>query len=428
MTWTTAEDLRAQVERLWDRGELLRALVADGSDGGRSDGGQDQGHGASKGGIARSWPLRLTLKTPSPSDLSDRFDVVREWVRDLERCPQVRFETRKRNDRVLGPQRLPAVAWIDSVHDALMLIERTTDAERFTSQWRRTAAVQPRLLDWVRRRPLVALEHFNRWERLLAVVTWMQLHPRPAIYVRQVEVPGIDSKFIEAHRGVLTELLDAALPAEAIDAGATGGAQFARRYGFLERPARVRFRLLDPTLAAVPGCAGLSDITLDAPSFAAMRLPIERVLITENETNFLALPPIPRTLALFGAGYGWASLTDASWLLRCYLQYWGDIDTHGFAILDQLRAAMPHAQSFLMDDVILHAHREHWGEETTPVRHDLPRLTEQETKVYDDLRYDRIRPNLRLEQERIGFWWVRAALGDPSIPRAKLTRASRSST
>ncbi len=44
-------------------------------------------------------------------------------------------------------------------------------------------------------------------------------------------------------------------------------------------------------------------------------------------------------------------LAQAGWLARCQVYYWGDIDTHGFAILDQLRTHIPHARSLLMDRV-----------------------------------------------------------------------------
>ncbi|MFO0207488.1 MAG: Wadjet anti-phage system protein JetD domain-containing protein, partial [Betaproteobacteria bacterium] len=108
----------------------------------------------------------------------------------------------------------------------------------------------------------------------------------------------------------------------------------------------------------------------------------------------------------FGAGYGWEPLARASWLHRCQLHYWGDIDTHGFAILDQLRGYFPGAASFLMDRATLLAHRLHWGEEPDPARHDLSRLTPEETAVYDDLRFDLHQPRLRLEQERVGFGWL----------------------
>lgn len=384
MNWSTPADLRAQVQRRWERGDLLRAGVT--------------------GAIA--WPLRLTLKAPAAADLSDRFEAVRDWVGAVAATPHLRIDWRDWTHRVQGRQRLPAVVWVDSLEAALACIGKTRQAERYQALWQRTAAALPTLLPWLTRRPLQALELDDRWERLLAVVVWLQAHPRPGLYLRQVDAPGVDSKFIEAHRGVLIEWLDLALPPTAIDTAATGVAQFARRYGFLDKPIRIRWRLLDPALPSLPGCQGLPDITLDAAGFAALTLPVARVFITENETNFLAFPPIPGAIAIFGAGYGWESLARAAWLRRCDLHYWGDIDTHGFAILDQLRGHCPHVSSFLMDRETLHVHRAHWGEEPEPARHDLARLTPAETALYDALRFDRIQPRLRLEQERIGYRWV----------------------
>jgi hypothetical protein len=388
MSWTTSADLRAQVQRVWDRGDLLSAAVSG----------------------AVLWPLRLTLKAPSAADLSDRFEAVRDWVRTVADTPHVRIDWREWNHRVQGTQRLPAVVWVDSLQDALALTGKVGQAECFERLWQQTVVAQPALLPWMTRRPLHALELADRWERILAIVAWVQTHPRPGVYLRQVDVPGVDSKFIEAHRSVLTELLDSALPPEAVDARASGTAQFARRFGFLDKPVRIRWRLLDPTLPTLPGCGGLPDIALDAESFAALALPVERVYITENETNFLAFPQVVRAIVVFGAGYGWEALARAVWLHRCRLHYWGDIDTHGFAILNQLRGHFPHATSFLMDRETLLAHRPHWGEEPEPARHDLSRLTTEEAAVYDDLRFDRHQPRLRLEQERVGFGWLSARL------------------
>jgi hypothetical protein len=41
-------------------------------------------------------------------------------------------------------------------------------------------------------------------------------------------------------------------------------------------------------------------------------LPIERVFIVENETNFLAFPAVARALVVFGAGYGWEAVGRAT--------------------------------------------------------------------------------------------------------------------
>lgn len=115
-------------------------------------------------------------------------------------------------------------------------------------------------------------------------------------------------------------------------------------------------------------------------------------------------------MVIFGAGYGFDVLSKAEWLSRCCIHYWGDIDTHGFAILDQRRYRFDHVESFLMDRTVLLAFESQWGEEEKQTLRDLPRLNREERALYDDLRDNRIRKNLRLEQERIGFSRVESAL------------------
>ena len=113
---------------------------------------------------------------------------------------------------------------------------------------------------------------------------------------------------------------------------------------------------------------------------------------------------------IFGAGYGFDVLVKAAWLTRCQVFYWGDIDTHGFAILDQLRAYLPHVHSLLMDRETLLAFEAQWGREEKQTLRDLSRLNARERALYDGLRDNRLGKNLRLEQERIGFGWVETAL------------------
>lgn len=388
MSWTTANGLKAQLLRLWERGEFLRSLVSQ----------------------ETMFPLRLTLKSPSSSELAERFQAVRTWISDLDVIAQIRIEWREVNHRVLGPQRVPHSAWVDKLDNALALIGKRGEATRFNALLSLTRTQQPALLAWLNKRPLRALELIEDWERLLAVVNWLQRHPRPGVYLRQVDIPNVHSKLIEAHRAVLAEWFDLALPPESIAAGRLGADQFCARYGFLDKPKRIRFRVLDPKIGLLPG-SHLPDITVDADSFAGLLAPIRRIFITENETNFLAFPPAADAIVVFGAGYGWEALAKADWLRHCSIHYWGDIDTHGFAILDQLRSRFDHVESFLMDRPTLIAHETLWGEEGNQVVHDLPRLTSAEQALFDELRDNRIRKGLRLEQERVGFGWVAAALG-----------------
>jgi hypothetical protein len=391
MNWTRPADLRAQLLKLWDRGELLAALVT----------GQ------------ALFPRRFQLKTPSSAEMGDRFDDVRAWISELRAMPHCRVEMREFRHRVFGTNAIPHEVWIDTTEAALALIGKQRLATRFSALLQLTRTHQPRLLEWLAKRPLRALESDDEWSRLLTIVSWVEQHPRPGVYLRQVDITGVHSKFIEAHRTILTELLDIVLAPAAIDFSTSGASHFAARYGFRNKPARVRFRLLDHACNLSFG--NVRDITLDAESFALLNPAVSQVFITENEINFLAFPAHKESLVLFGAGYGFEMLSRVDWLTRCRIHYWGDIDTHGFAILHQLRSLFEHVESFLMDRATLMAFGAQWGTEEKQVRHDLPRLTREEGELYDDLRDNRIRSNLRLEQERIGFTRVETALAGLTI-------------
>ena len=375
MKWSTPPELRQQVQRWWDKGEILGNPV---------------------------FPRRLTLKTPTATELRDHFEAVRMWSQQLRDMPHIRLEMRDFRHQVFGQNALPDTAWIDDAASAIALIGKQREARIFGQIFALTAARQPKLLTWLNKRPLRALELADNWEKLLAVVDWLLAHPRPAIHVRQMDISGVHSKFVEANRGVLIELLDLVLPPDAIDRTATGSSQFNRRYGFLDKPERIRLRWLDPACSPFPTIAA-ADLTLDATSFAHMNPTVNRVFITENEINFLAFPPLPNALLIFGAGYGFSALANTSWLHDCKIHYWGDIDTHGFAILNELRSHFPQVQSLLMDRATMLSGKALWTEELTATQRELPRLAPEERELYDDLRDNRPGKNLRLEQEKIPF-------------------------
>lgn len=387
MMWTTPKDLKLQLVRLWERGDLLRDVVT---------------------GNVR-FPLRLFLKPPGSVDITGRFNEVRAWAAELAADSHFRLEWQEVRHRVQGVQRLPACVWVDTIEDALNWLGKRREKERFMTLVSTTRQTNPALLPWMEKRPLQALELADEWPRLLAVVGWLMKNPRPGIYLRQVDLPGAHTKFIESHRGVLTELFDLALPKDTIDITKTGVSQFAARYGFLDKPIHIRFRSLDQGIQLIDGLS-YPDISLDADSFSRLSLPVRRVFITENEINFLTFPHVKDAIVIFGKGFGWDALARSQWLNDCAIYYWGDLDTHGFAILDQLRSHFSHVESILMDRETLDAHSLSWGIEATPSVADLPRLTKIENALYDDLRDNRVRSGLRLEQEYVGYSWLNQRL------------------
>ena len=384
--WTTPADLRRQVQRHWDSGRLLGESLSEPRPSG-------SGH--------LLFPMELRLKGPDTRALSERFEEVRRWIRELEGESRYAIEWREINHRLLGRNRVPARIVVPGEREALELIGKTGDAARFRSLAAVTMEKLPELGAWLARRPLVALENAADWERIMEVLVWFRGHPRSRLYLRQLDIAGVDTKFIEGRKPLLAELLDIVILPNREQGN------FEPRYGLRSKPSQIRFRILDERLAI----QGLTDLAVPAREFAGLDLPVERVFITENEINGLAFPAVPGSLVIFGLGYGLDRLSEVRWLHRRALHYWGDIDTYGFHILDRLRALFGDAQSFLMDRETLLEHAPLWVREGNPYDGELPRLNSAERALYDDLRHNRLGERVRLEQERIPYGWLQRALG-----------------
>jgi hypothetical protein len=137
-----------------------------------------------------------------------------------------------------------------------------------------------------------------------------------------------------------------------------------------------------------------------------------RVYVVENEITYLAFPLTEGVMVVFGAGYAVSVLEPLDWLAGVDLVYWGDIDTHGFAILDRLRRRFPHARSMLMDRGTLLAHRSQWVSEPNPSAGRLDLLNAEESQLYHHLVADALGPSVRLEQERVSFAAIHQATLD----------------
>jgi hypothetical protein len=392
MSWTTPQHIADEVEKRWQRGDILAARLTG----------------------KPLFPLRVRLRRPGAREIVDRFGDVGDWARALNAGSRAvrgfgfELEHEEVRSRVHGANTLPVAAIIPTEADALRLIRQSAAADRFQALADATLRRHPAARDWLARRPLMALDHAAHWNEVLAILDWFTAHPRPGLYLRQLDIPGVDTKFIETHRVLLSELLDLVLPETAVDHTAVGARAFNERYGLRSERPLVRFRLLDPALYLQE----LSDLSLPPEQFAALRLSLRRVFITENRTNGLAFPDCPGSMVVFGLGYGLERLAEVGWLRRVEVHYWGDIDTHGFGILNRLRATLPEARSFLMDRATLEEHRALWGREPADMRYtgDTSRLTPGEYALFKDLLADRCGERVRLEQERIGYGWLKTAL------------------
>lgn len=362
------------------------------------------------------FPWRISVPRPTARGLSDGFSRARDALRILrENAKDVvgfgyRVDFQRVSHRRLGGQLLPEQIVIDSLNDFLRLIGMTSEFQRFVDLSATILSARPEFKPLLCRRPSLVLDHSNDWSRLLAACRYFQDHPRPNLYSRQLEIPGVDTKFIESRRAILAELLDIILPpgAKTQEIAGLSDHGFERRFGLRVEEPQIRFRVLD----AACSLSGLTDISAPLSEFRDLALPVRRVFLIENKMNGLCFPNCPEALTIFGLGYGAGCLAGIPWLEKTAIYYWGDIDTHGFAILDQLRGQFPKMSSFLMDEQTLLRFRELWGREDPAQRFtkDLTRLNSEEVAIFNSLRENRWGDSIRLEQERIAFGKVREAV------------------
>jgi hypothetical protein len=233
-------------------------------------------------------------------------------------------------------------------------------------------------------------------------VHYFREKPKPWIYSREVPL-GLPTKFLEKNYSAVVDLLLQIAPA-ALNHTYTN---WQDRLGLRSSSEMVEGRFLDPTLA--PGLPRHMLATVKEWNRCAFA---EKtwVLITENRTTLLSLPPLRGCLALLGKGYAVIRLAQIDKLASAPVFYWGDLDQHGFEILASLRSHLPQTQSCLMDAETLAGCSEETGKEevegTLSVDFVTANLTPEEHALWKTCAVSHI----RLEQENIPSAFSRPVL------------------
>ena len=361
----------------------------------------------------RAWALgmadadvSLPLKPPAEPQTSAKLDAVMSWIRAWEaagaQLPEhAHLDWASRRWRTWGRQRLPVrlrlttpeavAAWADQLREW----RRLTRAADMLAQWAQDAVPLT-----VLRRVLGATAELSAddHQRLLAVLTWLRENPRSGLFIRELPIVGVDSKWLETHRGVVSPIITSLTGEDSL--------------GFRTAEPRIRVRLLGtgdrPHLFA-----GLRDIEAPASEIAQLPVRPKLVIVTENLASFLALPAHGRwgdAVAVFNPGYSASVAARLPWLSGARVLYWGDIDTHGFGILNRFRTHCPHTESVLMDSRTLIDFQHLAGTEPAPLRvapEHLEILTAGEREMAAQLHASGFP---RLEQERIEWSYVLTAI------------------
>lgn len=351
-------------------------------------------------GADRDWSY--PLQPPTEQVFAAAPDIVARWVgawaRESDRLPvgtQVHWGVRRWSS--MGHQRLPLrvrglgsdglAELADRGHNWQRIVTRAVEMRQ---RW--PDAVDPGAGLTATARSLETMDDIE-FRQLIDVLEFLRERPASGLWARELPVPGIDSKWMERHQRVVQALLSAIT-----GRGETG----------LQRAAvRFRVRILDPTLSL----RGLTDFTAPVAELAALPLAPEVVLVSENLTTVHSLPPIRGAVALHGQGRAVTLLARIGWLSRTRVVYWGDLDTHGFAILGAFRETVPSVESVLMDGATLTAFRALCIPEPAPFRGPITHLTAGEHAALAAVGSE----DRRLEQERIGWAYARARLAEAGL-------------
>ena len=306
------------------------------------------------------------------------------------------LELESRKTHKYGLQSLPKRISIETEKDYLKLIKKEQEFLRFKADAELIRREVPELNQWLCQNPLLVIEQSENWQELLKVCQYFQRNPNPNLYIRELPIQ-VHTKFIEQNKDILRRLLEAILPIEQLSF-IEGEREyvFEKRFSLRYREPIIRFRILDATLKDTYEFPFL-DISTPISEFRQLPLKSPRFFITENLMNFLTLPTLDNSLALFGSGYAIQSLKSVLWLSHCPIFYWGDLDVDGFKILSQLRSYLPQTISVMMDIQTFEAFQEFAVSVSSRVAETLLYLTTEEQTLYAYLSIH----GKRLEQEHI---------------------------
>jgi hypothetical protein len=382
----TPKILKQQALKIWQRGDIHRAWLQN----------------------TTYFPLDIPLKNISAKNLLTNYSELQDAIYIL------RLDSQKQGyliidkaitHRQLGEQKLPACITFKNEIVFLNYLSKAAEFKQFQLLCSQSLQQDSLLLDWLIHYPFKLMQYDNVWSQLLKVCHYFKAHPRPDCYIRQLDIKGIDSKFIEKHKSVLNELLTQTLVKSDYNENITGLSHhgFERRYGLRYDQPSIRFRILDTSL----NICGLADLTLTLDEFKQLDISAQTIFIVENKVTMLAFPNFPKAIVIFGLGYAVNLLADAKCMQGKALYYWGDLDTDGMAILSRLRQYYPLVKSLLMD---LETLEKFCGfVEKMPINDtekSLQFLTDAEQYLYRKLQLE----SLRLEQERISFSCLQLAL------------------
>jgi hypothetical protein len=340
------------------------------------------------------WPLEINLDIPAEKDALRQQEGVRAWISAWRswRGSGILAWT-ERHWRSLGVQTVPQKLLLNGPADAVSWIGEAEAWSRAVGRFNALIRRWPALIDVLPRYFCLLADYDDgNFLRIIEMVSWICANPGSGLYPRQIPVAGVDSKWLESHKGLVCELVSAIQR--------TNDRDFFKVCGLKPQPQLIRMRILDSEIRSL--IRGIGDICVPLNEAADLNIEPKYVFIVENLQTGLAFEDLTGSVVIMALGYGVDVLGQIPWLHHTRCIYWGDIDTHGFAILNRARTYLPSLETVLMDEQTLFAHRDLWViEKSQSASSELPMLTNKEREIFLSLKNNVWGQQVRLEQERI---------------------------
>lgn len=341
----------------------------------------------------------LSMPLKRPQNIETSWDELLAWQDFWRKAPKAsgghplwHVEEKRKQTASFEKQLMPVRVFIDTPEDAMALLGLTKKKKEFLAGLSAVESQMSSLRDWY-------LTYFCRisaedfFPVALSIARFMLEQEQREGYLREMAIPGVDTKFLENHNFLVRTLWNALFPENTAE---SSDELWEKLFVQKVPTPSICVRSLDEHLRF----AGVRKLFLSQDDIADFQPPHRRIFITENKVNGYTFPDAEDSLILFGMGYGVLEMAEsAPWLADKEIYYWGDLDHDGFNILSNLRKVLPEMKihSFLMDKETLLAYVDPKVKDTGNTTAIPDYLT-----VSEKMAWKLIHDNgWRLEQERI---------------------------
>jgi hypothetical protein len=342
------------------------------------------------------------IGTVKPAQILHKFEATQNEIEALYNASKNNtgsgylIKTSGKTFRRTGSHDLPSSIEFETISDFVSFSGKKKEWKTFEANLNLLLQELPQLKGWILDNVQYLTIESTCWTDIIKVCNYFILTPRPNLYLRQLPIE-IHTKFIENNASLLQSLLNFLIPEHI---RSSDQKRFSERYFLKHDEPLVRIRILDTNHSI----HSLLDVSIKLSDFEAININCKNVLITENKMNFLTLPDLSSTIAIWsGGGFNVGYLKNTTWLRDKNIFYWGDIDEHGFQILHQLRSYFRHVKSIMMDRLTFDTFQEFAVVGERNKAENLFLLNEAEISLYAFLKA--IEKN-RLEQEKLSQLYI----------------------